>query len=748
MNFRKLAFLLVAIGLSAAPAGAIDLTSVLPGLSSDSQPSSAGDAEIFKPSDSDQAINAERLASITKRLNGLAGTPLDEVAASNGVTADDVKDRISLLNNLKLSYERIAATAKNIPGAEAQLQALKSVPEENALPKEKPPFDIATYERALDESDDLAVSQELKEADLRNAKLALSYAQSSQQAAESSYRSAKSTPAAASNAWKMENLALTAEAARADVLLRQLLIKQLTAESQSLAIQINSANKKTSWIESNLKFTEEDYRDILKSLDANAASLQNKLQEAEREAPTAAAPQSDSQDPTIKELADSLSSQKKSFTMNRIERLHAALARLAACRQMWDQRYKLFNGGVQQENMPVIIDSLGKNRNSIESAQASQQKLMLAVQKRLSSLNDQTAGKQGGEAQELKKQMIALTNAELADLDADAASIASLLRLTSRTLQEYKARYNVVPVTEKVAGMWKVKTAEILNTELWTSGDYTVHLKSLLGALVILLLGVFGSHRATRFVMKWVRRRAKIDETTAATISRFVLYLLFFICFLIALKLVSIPLTAFAFLGGAFAIAIGFGAQTLFTNVISGIMLAVNRPFRLGDTLEIDDVLGEVKEIGTRSTRLKTPDGRDVVVPNSKLLDSRLINWNLTDYLNRRTITIGLSYDSDPNKAIEVMNQVVRTNPQVLPYPEPAIYFSAFGDSSLNLTIYYWVNLRVASGLKVDSDVRLALFKALSESGLAIPFPRVDVSLLGGALPQQTSPVENGRPNS
>jgi len=196
-----------------------------------------------------------------------------------------------------------------------------------------------------------------------------------------------------------------------------------------------------------------------------------------------------------------------------------------------------------------------------------------------------------------------------------------------------------------------------------------------------------------------------------------------------ALDLVGIPLTAFAFLGGALAIGIGFGAQNFFNNLISGFILMLSKPIRPDDTIEIDGLFATVEEIGSRSTRVKTFDNIDVLMPNSYFLNNKIINWNLTDQKIRLRINVGVAYGSDVREVERLLLKAADDHSRVLGKPEPYVVFREFGASALEFTLFFWVDMTNASTVKVASDLRFRLVSLFEDKNITIAFPQMDVHL-------------------
>lgn len=249
-------------------------------------------------------------------------------------------------------------------------------------------------------------------------------------------------------------------------------------------------------------------------------------------------------------------------------------------------------------------------------------------------------------------------------------------------------------------------------------------------AVLLALVGIAISAWLTRRLRRRLTRLKRIDEGVAAAIQKLVFYVLVVIVVLIALQMVHFPIGVFTFLGGAVAIGLGFGAQNIFNNFISGLILTFERPVRIGDLVEVDDHLGRVEEIGGRCTRIKRTDGIDVLVPNSALLENNVINWTLSDKLIRTSVTVGIAYGSPTRQAGEIIKRTAIEHEDILESPEPIVLFLDFGDNALTFKVYFWANVSSQMQLRIiESDLRYRIDDEFRKAGITIAFPQRDVHL-------------------
>jgi potassium-dependent mechanosensitive channel len=212
----------------------------------------------------------------------------------------------------------------------------------------------------------------------------------------------------------------------------------------------------------------------------------------------------------------------------------------------------------------------------------------------------------------------------------------------------------------------------------------------------------------------------------------------------LALATVKIPLAVFAFLGGAIALGIGFGAKNLLNNFISGFILLGEGTIRPGDWIEIDGNRGIVQRIGERSTRVRRFDGVHLLIPNSHFLESSVTNLTLSDRRLRISIEVGVAYGSPTRQVETLLLEIAKANPLVVADPAPVVVFEDFGDSALIFRLYAWIDLEAQPDYRaVVTELRHCTGERFAASGYVIPFPQRDVHVRNGdqVLPQASSSV-------
>ena len=273
--------------------------------------------------------------------------------------------------------------------------------------------------------------------------------------------------------------------------------------------------------------------------------------------------------------------------------------------------------------------------------------------------------------------------------------------------------------------------SRILNIVVLPLGDHQLTIGQILLTTILFIIGFF----LARWLEKKLSARLverKVRAEVIHLIRRVFYILVITILVITALDLLNVPLAAFAFISGALAIGVGFGAQNIINNFISGWILMWERPIRIGDWVEIGEDIGVVEEINTRSTRLKRIDGVHLMLPNSKLLEDTVINWTRVDNILRSEVRVGVSYSSDVVLVKSLLDQIVREHKGILDKPEPQVIFEDFGDSSLVFDVYFWIEMSEGRSLRgTRSELRFKIAKIFEDNGIVIAFPQQDVHIDG-----------------
>jgi len=276
----------------------------------------------------------------------------------------------------------------------------------------------------------------------------------------------------------------------------------------------------------------------------------------------------------------------------------------------------------------------------------------------------------------------------------------------------------------------------VWNTPIWKfdgpdGRKGVINLGTLIRALLLFTFGYWIASHSTHRLQRYAVSHRHIAQAQAHTIRRWSMVLLSFLLALATLHVLEIPLTLFAFFGGALAIGIGFGTQTLIKNFISGIIVLFERNIRVGDILDIGGVVGTVTEINTRSSILRSGDGVETLIPNSVFLENKITNWTHSNRRLRRTVRVGVAYDSPIQTVVEVLVECAKRHGLVLDEPEPMALLEDFGPTALVFALNFWVELgEKTNAALVASDLRYMIAKRFGETGIVIPSPGSDMRLV------------------
>ena len=275
---------------------------------------------------------------------------------------------------------------------------------------------------------------------------------------------------------------------------------------------------------------------------------------------------------------------------------------------------------------------------------------------------------------------------------------------------------------EKLNAVWNYALLTLSNGDVITFGQA-------FSALLFFALALMLGRHLTRLLGRRLQR-SHVDPNAIQTMVRLFFWIFTILVFITTMGMLQIPITHLAFISGAVAIGVGFGAQNIINNLISSWILMSEKPVRIGDFIEIDEHQGVVERIGNRSTRIRRVDGVHLLVPNSQMLERVVVNWTLVDLQIRSIVRVGVAYGSPVERVAELILEAAASHNQVLADPAPAVTFEDFGDSALIFELYFWCEVGSAGGLRmVRSDLRFAIDRSFRQHGIVIAFPQRDVHL-------------------
>ncbi len=269
----------------------------------------------------------------------------------------------------------------------------------------------------------------------------------------------------------------------------------------------------------------------------------------------------------------------------------------------------------------------------------------------------------------------------------------------------------------------------ILEFELFEIGRYTLSVYNLLLVIIIFFAVKGVTHTVDTVLKKRLAKKGVADEGRSSSITQIVKYIVYILGFFLMVKSLGINIDLIIGVFAALGLGIGFALQDVFKDLISGIIILFEGNVSVGDILEVDGLTGSVKQIKLRTSLIRTRDGIYMVIPNSKIVNEKVVNWSADNRITRFNIPIGVAYGSDINKVKELLLQCAASNKMVSKRPSPVVFFKDFGDYALSFELHFWV-LDTWNIESTKSDIRFEIDKIFKENNISIPFPQRDVHLI------------------
>jgi small-conductance mechanosensitive channel len=268
----------------------------------------------------------------------------------------------------------------------------------------------------------------------------------------------------------------------------------------------------------------------------------------------------------------------------------------------------------------------------------------------------------------------------------------------------------------------------VLTTPLFYLGDAHLSISAIFKLILFALLAFIIARIVSEGIKRSLLVRMGLDRGSREAISTIISYILATVGCIVVMQAAGINLTSLTVLAGVVGIGFGFGLQNLASNFISGLTLLFEQQIRVGDFIEIDNLLGTVENISIRSTIIKTIDGLFVIIPNIRFVETNIINWSYRDPKSRLRIPVGVAYGTDPTIVTEALLVAARMEPNVLSHPSPKVWFRGFGDNALNFELLVWID-RPQDSDAIKSAVNFSIEYELRHRGIEIPFPQQDLWL-------------------
>jgi small-conductance mechanosensitive channel len=507
------------------------------------------------------------------------------------------------------------------------------------------------------------------------------------------------------------------------------------------------------WVRTHLLPDDTDLQNVLADLEKRSFDLERALEstrldlaDAAEQLETARRRSATASPEETAVRAAEVAARRLAFTaaQRRVALLGERSQRLDLAREAWRRRYAVLEGDVDADDSRRWRDEAESQVDELRRQQRIKQARLAELRSDLDALRGRIV--QGiadpgdgaadpaaaGRRDELERWLraqesdyVALTQL----YEEDLANLGEVLRLETRLVHELAVHDAGLALGDRLARAWSA-LSEIWAYEITASEDRPITVGKIATALVVFAIGMLLGRRLARWVSGRVLARFGFDAGVRSAFESLFFYGAVAATFLIALRTVNIPLTAFAVAGGALALGIGFGSQTVVSNFISGLILLAERPIKPGDHIEVEGIYGVVERIGLRSTRIRTGDNFHIIVPNASFLERSVINWTHDTNVVRLKVAVGVAYGSPIRTVEQALVEVARDHPSTLETPAPMVLFRDFADSCLLFEVRFWILVHdIGDKLAIESAVRFAIDDRFREEGIVIAFPQRDLHI-------------------
>jgi small-conductance mechanosensitive channel len=287
---------------------------------------------------------------------------------------------------------------------------------------------------------------------------------------------------------------------------------------------------------------------------------------------------------------------------------------------------------------------------------------------------------------------------------------------------------------------------EVLAIPLFSAGDTPITIWTLVSLIILTLLLFLVSGLLKQLLVTRLLSQSTVDLGVRLAIGSIVRYVVISIGLIVIFQSVGIDLSTLTIVAGALGVGIGFGLQNITNNLVSGLILLIERPIKVGDRIEVGSVTGDVVNISLRSTTVVTNDNIAIIVPNSEFVSNSVTNWSYTDRSVRFNFEVGVSYRSDPELVRRLLIQVAGQHPGVLKDPKADAMLQGFGDSALTFILRVWTRQYSTTPGTLRSELNFMIWNIFKEHGIEIPFPQRDIHIRSGGVGGQPSPDPPARP--
>ncbi len=276
-----------------------------------------------------------------------------------------------------------------------------------------------------------------------------------------------------------------------------------------------------------------------------------------------------------------------------------------------------------------------------------------------------------------------------------------------------------------------------------TMGEFHLSVLTVIKAIAVIGALITLARLATGAAASTIRKNEDISPSMQVLAVKVLQVIAFGAAFFIGLKMVGVDLTGLAVLSGAIGVGLGFGLQKVVSNLVSGIIILLDKSIKPGDVISIGDTFGWINALGARYVSITTRDGKEYLIPNEDLITGQVVNWSHSNEFVRLDIYFGTAYHDDPHKVRELAIEAAAGVNRVLSSRPPVCHIVGFGDSSVDYILRFWITDPSGGLTNIRGNVYLALWDAFKEHGISIPFPQREVTLLNEKVTVETGAAED-----
>ncbi|MEZ5723930.1 MAG: mechanosensitive ion channel [Paracoccaceae bacterium] len=275
------------------------------------------------------------------------------------------------------------------------------------------------------------------------------------------------------------------------------------------------------------------------------------------------------------------------------------------------------------------------------------------------------------------------------------------------------------------------EAGHLLDSIALSIGSVRLSALAVLQALAVMTALIAGARLITGAVSRRLGESADLSPTMRVLVAKLLQIVLFTLAIIIGLRSIGVDLTGLAVFSGAVGVGLGFGLQKVVSNLVSGVIILLDKSVKPGDVISLGDTFGWIDALGARYVSVVTRDGKEYLIPNEDLVTNQVVNWSHTNDFVRLDVHFGTSYKDDPHKVSKLAINAAMTVKRVLAQRTPVCWITNFGDSSIDYVLRFWISDAQGGLTNVRGQVYLALWDAFKESGISVPYPQREVRILG-----------------